>query len=706
MRLLIKLSDSVGIPALLSVCPRRTLFPVLFTLALLASLTLPQVSHAQGSLPGAPANPMALGGPSSVTLSWDDPADDSITEHQYYQAQVAKLVHSDLTYDDRFGWSVAVDGDVAVVGAPGDELEHGLPGAAYVFTRQSGVWTRVAELTASDGSNGDRFGVSVAVAGDTIVISAKRHGVDDVQHGAVYVFTKPASGWADATETAKLAASDGADEDRFGAKVALAGNTIVVGAPHDDDGEDNRSVGSAYVYVKPDSGWTDATEDAKLTASDGDEYHQFGKSVATDGATVVAGAPKSFSEENPPGVAYVFERPSDGWADATETAQLTASDGHDFDFFGESVGVDGDTIVVGAPLNELDDHPSGSAYVFVRPEDGWATADETGKLTASDGELNNQFGFSVAVSGDYIVVGNVGDGEVRTRGGAAYLYAEPAAGWADAVETAKLTPPNASTDYRVGYSVAVDADADTVFAGSLSLSAYSYQISVWTPIPDSGHGEANATSYTVSGLTNGLDYAYRVRAVNGAGRGQASDSVEATPGTPTQPVGLTATPDANSVILNWSAASAYEIITRYEFRGDGSGRGWQDIPGSDATTTSYTVTGLTNGQSYTFQVRAVNPVGTGPASDRVTATPQFLVTISVSDSTPVVGQRITLTANVESGITVASYQWDRRFGDGTWREDGPPRKSKGVEFDVNRTAVYRAVATLSTGRPSARNRSR
>ena len=706
MRLLIKLSDSVGIPALLSVCPRRTLFPVLFTLALLASLTLPQVSHAQGSLPGAPANPMALGGPSSVTLSWDDPADDSITEHQYYQAQVAKLVHPDLTYDDRFGWSVAVDGDVAVVGAPGDELEHGLPGAAYVFTRQSGVWTRVAELTASDGSNGDRFGVSVAVAGDTIVISAKRHGVDDVQHGAVYVFTKPASGWADATETAKLAASDGADEDRFGAKVALAGNTIVVGAPHDDDEgdededqEDNvASVGSAYVYVKPDSGWTDATEDAKLTASDGDEYHQFGKSVATDGATVVAGAPKSFSEENPPGVAYVFERPSDGWADATETAQLTASDGHDFDFFGESVGVDGDTIVVGAPLNELDDHPSGSAYVFVRPEDGWATADETGKLTASDGELNNQFGFSVAVSGDYIVVGNVGDGEVRTRGGAAYLYAEPAAGWADAVETAKLTPPNASTDYRVGYSVAVDADADTVFAGSLSLSAYSYQISAWTPIPDSGHGEANATSYTVSGLTNGLDYAYRVRAVNGAGRGQASDSVEATPGTPTQPVGLTATPDANSVILNWSAASAYEIITRYEFRGDGSGRGWQDIPGSDATTTSYTVTGLTNGQSYTFQVRAVNPVGTGPASDRVTATPQFLVTISVSDSTPVVGQRITLTANVESGITVASYQWDRRFGDGTWREDGPPRKSKGVEFDVNRTAVYRAVATLSTGR--------
>ena len=233
----------------------------------------------------------------------------------------------------------------------------------------------------------------------------------------------------------------------------------------------------------------------------------------------------------------------------------------------------------------------------------------------------------------------------------------------------------------------------------LAVSNYQFQEDDsgqgWEDIPRS---DATTTSHTVTSLNNGQTYTYRVRAVNRAGPGRASDSVEATPiPPPDQPVGLTATPDANSVILNWSAASADENITRYQFQGDGSGRGWQDIPGSDASTTSYTVTGLTNGQSYRFRVRAVNPVGTGPASDRVTATPQFLVTISVSDSTPLIGQRITLTANVAPRISVASYQWDRKFGDGTWREDGPPRKSKGVKFDVNRTAVYRAVITSTNG---------
>ena len=139
---------------------------------------------------------------------------------------------------------------------------------------------------------------------------------------------------------------------------------------------------------------------------------------------------------------------------------------------------------------------------------------------------------------------------------------------------------------------------------------------------------------------------------------------------PARPYNLTATPGDGEVMLSWGDPGD-ESITKYRFRGDGSGRGWQGIPGSDASTTSYTVTGLNNGQTYKFRVRAVNRAGPGQASDSVEATPQFLVTISVSDPMPAIGQRITLTADVAPGIAVASYQWDRRFGDGTLARGRP-----------------------------------
>ena len=156
---------------------------------------------------------------------------------------------------------------------------------------------------------------------------------------------------------------------------------------------------------------------ADLTASDGSDIDRFGVSVAVGGDTIVVSAKNHGVDSVDHGAVYVFSEPNSGWANATETSQLSASDGHDFDFFGESVGVDGDTIVVGALLNERDDHPSGAAYVFARPDSGWASADETGKLTPSDGTINNQFGFSVTVGGDYIVVSGVGDLRGRHRPG-------------------------------------------------------------------------------------------------------------------------------------------------------------------------------------------------------------------------------------------------------------------------------------------------
>jgi hypothetical protein len=267
--------------------------------------------------------------------------------------QQARLTASDGAAWDNLGWSAAVSGDIAVVGAAGDDARKG---SVYIFIRPGPGWTdmtQTAKLTASDGAAGHRFGVSVALSGDTIVVGASGGS------GAAYVFQKPAGGWADMTQTAKLTASDGAADDQFGWSVAISGDTVVVGADlYDVSGNNgNFDQGAAYVFVKPGAGWTDMTQTARLTAGDGGTENYFGASVSISGDTVVVGAEGAVF----PGAAYLFVKPGAGWTNMTQTAKLTAGDGAASDQFGHAVGVAGNTIVVGA---YGDDGDKGSAYIM------------------------------------------------------------------------------------------------------------------------------------------------------------------------------------------------------------------------------------------------------------------------------------------------------------------------------------------------------
>ena len=315
---------------------------------------------------GAPAKPTGLAASASdtqATLTWNDASDSSITGYEFFlQAQVAKLTASDGSAGEGFGVAVAVDGDIAVVGADDNDGK----GAVYVLSKQSGAWSEVGKLTASDGVSGDDFGVSVALDGDTVVVGAS----GDDGEGSAYVFTKPNTGWATANETAKLATFGGSAGDDFGTSVAVQGETVVVGATGDDD--NGGGSGSAYVFAKPANGvWATATETAKLTAFDGAAGDRFGNSVAVDGDTLVVG---SWSDDAYAGSAYLFIRPAGGWATANETARLTASDGAAGDWFGTSVAVDGDKVAVGASGNDDSGSQSGSAYVFIKPAGGWVSA--------------------------------------------------------------------------------------------------------------------------------------------------------------------------------------------------------------------------------------------------------------------------------------------------------------------------------------------
>jgi FG-GAP repeat len=328
--------------------------------------------------------------------------------------ETARLAASDSQAADAFGNSVAIVGDTIVVGAPQDDVGANLDqGSAYVFVRPPGGWagnlTETAKLTASGGEEGDALGATVAMVGDTVVAGAPCR---DQGAGAAYVFTKPAGGWGGSvldsarltasdsqsascnlglsvaasgdtivagaphelpgfvgsayvfvepvggwagslTENAKLRSSDRSAADSFAAGVAIAGDTIVAGAPGDDG-----FTGSAYVFVKPAGGWGDATENAKLTTSDQAANDHLGFSVAVSDDTIVAGAPAYFAAK--PGFADVFVEPAVGWHSETELQQITATDGAPDDAFGQSVALSGDTAAVEAPGTE----PPGAAYVF------------------------------------------------------------------------------------------------------------------------------------------------------------------------------------------------------------------------------------------------------------------------------------------------------------------------------------------------------
>ncbi|MHC4090695.1 MAG: FG-GAP repeat protein, partial [Planctomycetota bacterium] len=223
---------------------------------------------------------------------------------------------------------------------------------------------------------------------------------------------------------------DAAASDFFGVSVALSGDTAVIGAVYDDD--NGYASGSAYVFVEPAGGWDSVQspvhEVAKLTASAGEASDRFGRSVAISGDTVVSGAYNDRADTWAiTGSAYVFEKPPTGWESMTETVKLTASDGEAIDMFGWSVGVSGDTIVVGAPWNEIAyGNPTGAAYVFMEPGGGWASPpsvpmNEHSKLNASDAQGGDVFGSAVAITGDSTVIGAVFDDDNGIDSGSAYV---------------------------------------------------------------------------------------------------------------------------------------------------------------------------------------------------------------------------------------------------------------------------------------------
>mgnify|MGYP000642752938 CR=1 FL=1 len=327
-------------------------------------------------------------------------------------SEQAKLVPSDGVAEDGFGWDVSISGDTVVIGSPYADNDNAFDsGAAYVFIREGGTWSEQAKLAVSTGAQEDLFGDAVCISGDTIMVGAPLEDVDDNDTGSVYVFTRSGSSWSQRT---KLFASDRETADYFGTAIDISGDTVVIGANGVSTLETTWS-GAAYVFTGSGESWS---EQAKLIGSDTASFDRFGFSVSIDDDTIVIGAYwDDIDDADDRGSAYVFTREDASWSEQTK---LTASDGVSGDYFGTQVSIDGDSIVIGADSDDDKGHNSGSAYIFTRTEDSWV---EQTKLIATDGQNGDYFGGAVAIDGDTVLVGASSDCvDDITDSGSAYSY--------------------------------------------------------------------------------------------------------------------------------------------------------------------------------------------------------------------------------------------------------------------------------------------
>ncbi len=368
--------------------------------------------------------------------------------------QVKKLIASDAAVNDFFGYSISINYNTIIIGATGDNSNQG---AGYVFAKNQGGtdnWGEIVKLMADDGTINDYFGNSVSIFLDTIIIGADN---DNSSQGSTYLFTRNKNDVDNWGQVAKLTASDGTSNDFFGVFVSLSYNTIIIGAYGY-----NSMQGSAYIFNCVGTSWI---EQSHPLASDGTEYDYFGCSVSISGDTMVIGAFGAYPLPPAPGVngqAYVLMKNQGGSDNWGEVKKLTASDGAANDYFGFSVSISGDTIVVGASMDDTGINiDQGSAYIFSRNQGGSNNWGQVKKMYASDGTVSDHFGESVSISGDTIVVTSKYD---NSNQGAAYIYKRNQGGADNWGQVKKIVASDGLAGDRFGSSVCISGE--TIIVGA------------------------------------------------------------------------------------------------------------------------------------------------------------------------------------------------------------------------------------------------
>ncbi|MEZ5197573.1 MAG: FG-GAP repeat protein [Bacteroidales bacterium] len=326
---------------------------------------------------------------------------------------------------------------------------------------QAQSFEEVQKLLASDGESGDQFGKSVSTSGNYSIVGATYDYHNGGYKGSAYIFHYSESTWQ---QQAKLTASDGVEYDEFGVSVSISGDYAIVGTFHDYN--TGSICGSAYIYYNNSGIWQ---QQAILNASDGAPSDYFGRSVSISGNYIIVGACGDDDYGYESGSAYVFYNNAGIWE---QQAKLTASDGESSEYFGLTVSISGNFAIVGAFQDDENGPISGSAYIFHNNSGIWQ---QQTKLTASDAAALNYFGYSVCISGNYAIVGAYGDDDNGSYSGSAYVFYNNLGIWE---QQAKLTAFDGETNDYFGLSVSISGDYAIVGAngdddnGSSSGSTY------------------------------------------------------------------------------------------------------------------------------------------------------------------------------------------------------------------------------------------
>lgn len=375
-----------------------------------------------------------------------------------------KLLPNDGAARDEFGVSVGIAGNTVVVGSIYDDDLGGDAGSAYVFYEDNGVWTQQAKLVAKDGKADDYFGISVAIAGDRILVGAIEAANNGLRTGAVYVYERTNKVWS---LTQKLTPSIGSLNDYFGYAVALEGNIAVIGAPQTDTVAFDS--GAAYIFRHDGTQWT---EQEKLVPATGGIYGFFGGSVALYGTTALIGQWDDGSDQYK-GSVFAFKENAGSWVLQEE---LKASDASANDTFGFSVAIYNNKAFVGAPFRDGACPNSGAVYVYGRYNDDWC---EEQIIVPDDKNAAQAFGSSVAIYGDMAAIGSYWDEDNGDYSGSAYAYRNVDKEW---TQHFKYLPNDGNVGQLFGISAAMDGDRVIVGAngdddnGTDSGAAYQFSV--------------------------------------------------------------------------------------------------------------------------------------------------------------------------------------------------------------------------------------